>query len=146
MDNALDGRSLDVSPDGRWIAARGFTRSGGDLSTLELVPVDGGSPRTLLGKGLSNVEIMPLTWTPDGRYVVFARYNPEIKKRELWRVSVKGGEVEEVGVSFSGLIRDVRFSPDGRHLFFEGNDDAARTAVWVLENFLPKPEVAQAEQ
>ncbi len=134
-------RSMDVSPDGRWIVVRGHPSK--NLTTLKLVPVNGGSPRTLLGKGLSNVEIMPLTWTPDGRYVVFAKTNPETRKRELWRVSVEGGEVEEVGLSFLGLIRDVRFSPDGRHLFFEGNGPAARE-IWVLENFLPKLETKAA--
>jgi hypothetical protein len=42
------------------------------------------------------------------------------------------------------FIRHVRVHPDGRRIAFTAG--GVKLEIWVLENFLPKPEVAQAEK
>ena len=42
-------------------------------------------------------------------------------------------------------LRDITVHPDGKHISLTAGNPA-HAEVWVLENFLPKAEVAQAEQ
>ena len=59
---------------------------------------------------------------------------------ELWRIPVSGGSPERVGLAKEGRFHDLRISPDGRRLAFTAEEPSKE--VWVIENFLPKPEVS----
>jgi Tol biopolymer transport system component len=81
----LSSRSVDVSPDGRFIAFhdrnskgnRDIFTIGTDGSSLQVLsghPADEGSPR----------------WSPDGRHIVFL--SQRHGRRELWGVAVRDGK------------------------------------------------------
>jgi Tol biopolymer transport system component len=90
LTQAPDGfadRHPKVSPDGKTLA---FERDGSGRSGLFLVPMSGGSP-TQIGEWSSGF-LGGLSWTPDGREILFAR--PEMSGRRLRRVSASGREPE----------------------------------------------------
>jgi hypothetical protein len=60
----------------------------------------------------------------------------------LWRVSAEGGEAQKLGLALDGL-RDLSVHPGGRQLVFTGGQPY-KPEIWVLENFLPKPETKAA--
>jgi Tol biopolymer transport system component len=135
--------SLGVSPDGRQLA---FTlKDSAKRSTaLMLMPTAGGEARELLK--LQEPESIPdvggLTWTPDGREVIFAKDSLQEQTTELWRISAEGGEPQKLGLAMKGL-RNLRFHPDGRRIAFSAGTPFS-AEVWVMENFLPKTEAQAA--
>ena len=123
---------LAPSPDGRHLA---FYAG----SAVKLVSTTGGQPRKL-AEANDNCGI---TWTPDGRYLLFGR---KIKngdnKLELWRISAQGGEPQKTGLTFDGWNVDVRMHPDGRRIAF-ASKQVDKNEVWAMENFLPAMSVAK---
>ena len=117
---------LAPSPDGRHLA---FYAG----SAVKLVSVTGGQPRKLTEAD----DNCGITWTPDGRYLLFGR---KIKngdnKLELWRISAQGGEPQKTGLTFDGWNVDVRMHPDGRRIAF-ASKQVDKNEVWAMENFLP---------
>ena len=76
-------------------------------------------------------------WTRDGREVIVKRA-PRSPSRDkegssIWAVDVETGTARLLGLNFDG-INQIRLSPDGRRLSFDGGWPAQE--VWVLENFL----------
>jgi hypothetical protein len=55
----------------------------------------------------------------------------------LWRVSAEGGEPQQLGVTLGRQMGGLRLHPDGRRL--ATTDFKVNLEVWVMENFLPKP-------
>lgn len=85
-----------VSPDGTTLA---FSQAGEGRAALFVMPVAGGEP-TRLGDWTSGL-IGGLTWTPDGREILFGR--PEMSGRQIVRVTVND----------SGPARSVSIVPHG---------------------------------
>jgi serine/threonine-protein kinase len=80
------------SPDGRWIAFTTFPDSG----SLIRVPVDGGTPMTVvdnMGDGLRGFAVQGVAWGSDDT-IVFGAMNP--RSVGLWRVAASGGTPERV--------------------------------------------------
>ena len=139
-----------LSPDGRNVAflAEEHTTDGHN-HVLIIMPTAGGEPRELLGPELSTMQegsehIYSLAWTPDGRHMLLTKGPfPPRQTNELWRIPAEGGETQKLGV-MEGLrfIRHVRVHPDGRRIAFTAG--GVKLEIWVLENFLPKPEAKAA--
>ncbi len=114
------------SPDGRSIVG---LRDG----TLSVRPTSGGDWVPLVsGIGLNH----PVFVTPDGKWAVYQGI-VDVSKIGLFRVPITGGEPQLMGGPPSNiyLIRDLIFSPDGRHVLIwqvEGTID-----LWLLEDFEP---------
>ena len=72
---------FEVSPDGRTLAFIRYEKSG--ISDLFVVPMAGGEPRRLSNW---NAEIDGLSWTPDGRDIVYSVIEPAASR--LWRIAV----------------------------------------------------------
>ena len=136
---------LAVSPDGRRVA---FSKP----SSITVVPSAGGEPDELLL--LQKPEMIPwdvgLAWTPDGRYLIFAKgkQSPdradvlESNVFELWRLPVAGGEPQPLGLAMNNL-RGLSLHPDGRRLAFTVVGERGPTrAVWVLENLFQQPKAS----
>ena len=93
-----------------------------------------------------------LAWSPDEHHLFWNQHVregglspwPEVPTLALWRISVEGGEPPKLDIEMNEL-RDITVHPDGKHISFTAGNPA-HAEVWVLENFLPKPEVTQAEQ
>ncbi len=117
-----------LSPDGRWLAYTMY-ESAPRAQLVKLMPAAGGPARELYRQPQPG-RIVSLTWTPDGRYLLFA------KRNQLWRLPAQGGEPEQLDLAMDGL-RDLRVHPDGRRLAFTAGRN--RQEIWVMENFLPPP-------
>ena len=103
------------------------------------MPVTGGEPRELCRFEKGEL-IFSITWTVDGKYILFAIKGPRQDKWDLCRIPAKGGELEKLGLEMIG-IRDLSFHPDGRHIvFFSHGSTVKPNEVWVMENFLPVTE------
>ena len=107
-------------------------------------------------------DIFRPAWSPDGKTIFFVclqlqatsyprsivahdiESGPEVPTLALWRISVERGEPPKLDIEMNEL-RDITVHPDGKHISFTAGNPA-HAEVWVLENFLPKAEVAQAEQ
>jgi Tol biopolymer transport system component len=122
--------TLSLSPDGSRLAF--FNRN--DHRVLRIIPAKGGEPRELLRFEQKGRHIVPMAWTPDGKYILFSKqFNRDEAKWDLWRMPVDGGEPEAMGLGkrFSSLS----IHPDGNQIAF--HVQRLFNEVWVMENFLP---------
>ncbi len=99
-----------ISPDGEWIAFSGNYDNG---NNVYLVPFEGGTPKRLTWRVSADV----ITWTPDGKKIVFRSghentFRPIVK---LYSVSPEGGMPEKLPVPRGVLCT---FSPDGKKMVY----------------------------
>ena len=128
---------ISVSPDGKWLAL-GSSQSNNYLRFLKVMSATGGESRELYrfkkGEG-----VLSITWTADGKYILFVRAIPR-DQIELCRISADGGEPEKLGLEML-QIRSLSVHPDGRHIAFQSSGPSSKESeVWVMENFLPVSE------
>jgi Tol biopolymer transport system component len=71
---------FEVSPDGRMLAFIRYEKNG--IADVYVVPMAGGEPRRLTNW---NAEIDGLSWTPDGREIVYSVNQPPASR--LWRIA-----------------------------------------------------------
>ena len=122
--------NLAISPDGQHLA---FVKCSNGHS-IQIAPATGGEIQELLPKTGFN-DRTGLVWTPDGRYLLFGKWNGEDKKMELWRISVEGGEPENLGLAMR-KIEHLSIHPDGRRIAFTGPGLGRGPEVWVMEDIL----------
>ena len=70
---------FEVSPDGRTLAFIRYEKVG--IADVYVVPIGGGEPRRLTNR---NTAIEGVSWTPDGRDVVYSLDEPPASR--LWRI------------------------------------------------------------
>ena len=131
--------SLEISPDGRWLAFSGVASAPPpeyEATTLTVLPANGGPARQLLR--ISGREwIKVVGWSPNSSEVLFTRDDKlgGEASTTLWRISVHGGEPRgiEAGVP---VLHAVRFHADGRRVAF----DAGRrgSEIQALTGFFPR--------
>jgi hypothetical protein len=127
--------SLAVSPDGMQLAT---TLIGG---SVEVMAATGGPIREMFRPAAPEMGTgslrQALSWTPDGRFLLWARGDSS-----LWKVPALGGDAEKVGLDMR--VKTPELHPDGRRLVFAGlpalraGDEMHGRRVMTLENFLPK--------
>jgi Tol biopolymer transport system component len=66
------GDHPDWSPDGRWIVFRSHAEPEGPRSDLEVIHPDGSGRRNLTRYGTSGNTALSSSFSPDGRFIVFA--------------------------------------------------------------------------
>jgi Tol biopolymer transport system component len=136
--------SINLSPDGRWIAAGKSDQSTGS-SAVVLIPIDGGETREIL-RGSQGQPILAgfngMPWTPNGRGVIVRRRSSGDRREsntELWLVPIADAPPRKLDIDTSkwatGNIGVISLSPDGRQIAFLTGQ--GKSEVWVLENFLP---------
>jgi Tol biopolymer transport system component/DNA-binding winged helix-turn-helix (wHTH) protein len=111
------------SPDGATVA---FARGGiaGVVNDLFVVPATGGEPKRLT---FDNRAIFGVTWTPNGRDLVFSSARGGIPI--LWRIPASGGTPQPfVGVSNASA---PSISSKGDRLAFM--HEASHDAIWRIE-------------
>jgi Tol biopolymer transport system component/DNA-binding winged helix-turn-helix (wHTH) protein len=86
------------SPDGQTLA---FARRGTGIYT---VPVLGGEEHRLISGGYN----WGLTWTPDGRHIVFPDASWPVNAGWLWKIAVRGGEPERQQFGQEGIEPSIR--------------------------------------
>jgi dipeptidyl aminopeptidase/acylaminoacyl peptidase len=102
---------------------RGFLESG--YRHLFILSAEGGAPRQLTDGDFNHGG--PLSWTPDGRHIVFStnrsadwEYDP--LESDVYRIAVADGELTRL-TDRKGPDREPRASPDGRRIAYTGFDD-----------------------
>ncbi len=125
-------RGADVTPDGRWLA---ITTADPDNKTtsLLLLPTAGGEPRELLRVRAPQDLGGGVEWSPDGSFLLFAKYYDNRTRRETWRISAEGGTPDKLELNGWGH----RIHPDARRVAFVMGDRFRMVEVWAMENFLP---------
>lgn len=118
--------SPGFSPDGQYLAF--VRRTTPHASDIFVVPAVGGTPKRLtMGGG----RIQGLTWSPDGRWVVFS--SDRSGNALLWAVPVSGGEAEPVAGTGEGALFPA-VSPVGRLVYARLSD-----VGYVMRAALPEP-------
>lgn len=126
---------LAISPDGRRVAFVYNSKAG--ETVLKVVKASGGDAQELLTLPALTGEL-PLAWTPDSRYIIYAvSTKGEKREFELWRIPADGGEPRKLGLSMEGLLPyGLSVHPDGRRIAFTAGTPL-HTEVWVIEHFVP---------
>jgi Tol biopolymer transport system component len=116
------------SPDGQFLMVEAWERES-EVSRLIVVSVSDGAVQELYRvdapDGLSVMD-----WTSDGAHVLFTTWD-EGAIRELWRISVAGGEPMRITGIPPELPHRLRIHPDGNRVAF--NSGELRGEVWVVE-------------
>ena len=115
--------SATFSPDGKMLA---FIQGAGFLAQdIFVMPASGGEPRRLTS---DNRLVEGLTWTRDGRQIVFSSTRTGLAS--LWRVSLSGGAPELVSGA-GGDARTPSVSPRGDRLAYVHS--LAHLNIWRTE-------------
>lgn len=131
--------SLELSPDGRWLAFSGVAGAPPpeyEATTLTVIPASGGPARLLLQ--ISGQEwIKVVGWSPDGSEVLFTRGDKlgGEASTTLWRISVHGGEPHGIEMEVP-VLHAVRFHPDGRRVAFDAGQRGSE--IRALTGFFPR--------
>jgi len=130
---------LELSPDGHWLS---FLNAGwGAIRSLSIMPSTGGEVKEIysFGETEQGTPTYNHTWSPDGKYILYSGSAPDKSGYALWRIPVKGGKPEELGLHRKWGIIHIRVSPDGRQLAFASRGGySSDSELWILENFLPE--------
>lgn len=124
--------SLELSPDGRWLAFSDIVldEGGSELSVLRVMPADSGPPVTLFTATPSET-VRIVGWIPDGGAIVFTRQDRLAGDRgtTAWILSRTGGEPRALDVG-RNVLSHLAFHSDGRRIAF----DSGRRGwdLWVL--------------
>jgi len=103
-DLSYGDRSPVYSPDERYIA---FIRVTENASDIYVIPAKGGTPQRLTN---DNVNISGLTWSPDGKHILFSSNRGG--SYSLWRVDRSGQSLQPVSISGIGDIREPTLRDD----------------------------------
>ena len=101
------------------------------------MPVSGGEPRELSKLGESE-GIGLITWTPDGKYIIFTENTEKVSA--LWRISPEGGDPQKVW-QLKKRNAGLSIHPDGQQIAFSTSEQEQE--IWVMENFLSEIKAKQ---
>jgi Tol biopolymer transport system component len=107
---------FDLSPDGSQVVYQVIR--GGGVSDLEIVPVAGGPPRTLVA---GSAECRSPQWSPDGTKVLFI--SDRSGNRDVWVVDAAGGEPRDL-TDWPTNEFTAAWSADGASVYFISARDA----------------------
>jgi dipeptidyl aminopeptidase/acylaminoacyl peptidase len=152
-NTAYSHGSVQVSPDGQWIAFTADPELRADStvqaerdslarlpydakrdeaprneSDLYVLPVSGGAPRRVAR--LSGTE-EELAWSPDGKYLTFVQRTGRTANSRLVRIPVAGGEVEVLTPAWQYEPAGYWYLPDGALLVSAAI--GGRTALFRLD-------------
>lgn len=113
-----------LSDDGETLAVIEPTAGG---NVINLVPAAGGQSRELLR--LPD-RVSSVTFSRDGKHVLFAKSQTAGGESQIWRVPVQGGEASPLGLSLVN-ITGVRVHPDGRRIGYTGG--TTQSELWVMD-------------
>ena len=126
---------LALSPDGRQLA---FITVFDDGFSSRIAPAAGGETREVFRLPKAEKPQFPdgawLLWTPDGRYLLFARRKDEAT--ELCRIPVEGGEPQSLGLTMDKM-ENLSIHPDGRRIAFTGPGLNSGARICVMEDVVP---------
>ena len=120
---------MAVSPDGRHLAL-GTRASKSNQSKLLILPVEGGTARELVKLEGEQYLFGCLTWTPDGKYLLFTVEEGK-DSYSLCRIRTDGGGVEKL-LQSKDLFSGLSVHPDGKRIAL--STLTQEDEIWVMEN------------
>jgi Tol biopolymer transport system component len=135
--------SINLSPDGRWIAAQRGDQSTQSVAIM-IIGIETGETKQILSASSAQriVQFSGIPWTPDGRSVLVRKVlsgNQRESTSELWLVPIADAPPRKLDIDVNSWAAGNRgvisLSSDGRQIAFRSGQGNAE--VWVLENFLP---------
>ena len=132
FDNYIN---ISLSPDGKWLA------SSHPLS-LKVMPVAGGEPRELYRFKEEYKNERPITWSIDGKYILFSKKEPGQDRWDLCRIPAEGGEPQRLGLEMENGFMNLSAHLNGRNIAFSSTEQT-NAEFWVMENFLPELKAEQ---
>ncbi|MBS3818032.1 PD40 domain-containing protein [bacterium] len=132
--------SLSRSPDGRWLAF--VNEDEKKKRVINIISTSGEKSRRLYSFTDSVNWATPTEWTPEGKYVLFARSNsPENdpsyigNRADLWRIPVDGGEPQNLDMTMFRFYQ-LSFHPEENYLSFSSlGPKEVKPELWMIENF-----------
>ena len=97
-----------ISPDGKYVA---HAMGGRSQQSLWLRHIATGSDKEIVPT--AQVDYMALTFSPDGNYIYFLRWESVDGSNPLYRVPVLGNSIQKL---LSDVDAGLTFSPDGRQI------------------------------
>jgi Tol biopolymer transport system component len=131
--------SLELSPDGLWLAFSGVDAAPPpeyEATTLNVIPASGGPARLLLR--ISGQEWMKVVgWAPNSGEILFTRGDKlgGEASTTLWRISAIGGVPSSIETGVP-VLHAIRFHPDGRRVAFDAGRRGAE--IRALTVFFPR--------
>ena len=132
-----------LSPDGKQFVLQSY-RTGDNLMVIHILPSSGGEARELYRDEYSLSFSLALTWSKDGKYILFSNVVPDKEKKvvpffHLQRIPVEGGAPQTLDLK-TARIENLSIHPDGKTLaFFSfGGLTMKMPILWKMKNFLPK--------
>src|SRR5262245_52492023 len=124
---AGEATTPDWSPDGRWIA---FSLN---ECTVAMIHPDGTGRRVVASQTPGGCETDP-AFTPDGRHLVFERFDPATDDDAIWIMGLNGNGRRRLGTGPGGAATP-EVSPDGQTVtflsFLPPNDLTAIFAIGI---------------
>lgn len=146
--------NLGFSPDGSRLA---FVTSDDDLredfvNALEIVDLRNGT-RTEILRTPSREWVKSLSWSPDGRRLIYARETPakdwsEGAHSTIWSTEIESRKSVRLKTPFPS-VEEIAVHPDGRHIAFRSGSAGDWAQLWVMEganparHLEPKPVVSR---
>src|ERR1041385_9231311 len=113
------------SPDGKEVVYE--VLRGGGVSDLQVMPMAGGAPRTLVAGSSINTAG---NWSPDGKSIAYL--SNRAGNFDVWIVAASGGEPRQL-TNWPTNEVNGQWAPDGSALYFTSNHDAAPFSdVWKV--------------
>jgi eukaryotic-like serine/threonine-protein kinase len=123
----FEGANLNPiwTPDGRWVT---FASKRDRKYGIYRVPIDNSGPEELILSADSS--IYPLSWTPDGKMLLYSRYSRGASQMWISSVPANGSQGKPL-LSATPFNQVGTLSPDGRWLAYESNE-SGKFEIYVV--------------
>ncbi|MFH1763141.1 MAG: hypothetical protein ABIF09_03015 [Gemmatimonadota bacterium] len=123
-----------LSPDERWLARFNLPVDDPSVRAVEIISTESGEVREIHRhdySGESPGQCGTISWSPDGKYLVYGVANPASGGCTLQRLAVGGGGPTSIGELPSFASDGGFLSPPGTRLAFKHGE--WRGEIWVME-------------
>ena len=131
-----------LSPDGKQFVLQNY-RLKNNIAVMSILPASGGEIRELYRYEYNLSFSLVLTWSNDGRYILFSNVVPDQEKKlvptfHLLRILAEGGDPQALDLEMIRM-ENLSFHPDGKTMAFSSFGATMKMPnLWKMENYLPE--------